>query len=299
MFNVKVSVIIPTKDRVEYLKRAIDSVLCQSYAVFEIIVVDDASEDVDYKFLSEIPTVKLILNKHALGGAGARNVGIRAARGDIVMFLDDDDAWLPNKVQEQLLAFDNDREVVLVFSGRKIVRSSDLATPIRSIEATSGSINLTNMCLKNCVGTTSSVAILREKLLEVEGFDNNLPCYQDYDLWLRLSMVGKLASDKSSGVLYTIFDEPGHQISRKQDGRHVFAKEYLLKKYKGKLSVNDYKRLESNLNFMTSKAILSYSKFKALRFAAISLIKSPNVRSFKMMLLSLAVVFGLKSEQVI
>lgn len=100
------SVILPTYRRKETLKRAIDSLYSQSYTSIEIIVVDD-NADVEWNnyvqsILKDYPYVVYICNAKNLGSAETRNVGIRAAKGDYITFLDDDDIYLPEKVENQL-----------------------------------------------------------------------------------------------------------------------------------------------------------------------------------------------------
>lgn len=106
----KVSVIIPTYKRSAFLKRAIDSVLNQTYSDIEIIVVDDnnpnsidrsKTEEFMFSYNSD-NRVTYIKNANSVGGALARNEGIAVAKGEFITFLDDDDIYLPNKVASQL-----------------------------------------------------------------------------------------------------------------------------------------------------------------------------------------------------
>src|SRR5262249_36131121 len=102
--SVKVSVVIPTRNRAALLRRAIDSVLAQTSANLEIIVVLDGP-DRDSELLLKNHTddrVRHIVCAEACGGAEARNIGVRAGTGEYIAFLDDDDEWLPTKLEEQL-----------------------------------------------------------------------------------------------------------------------------------------------------------------------------------------------------
>lgn len=108
--NGLVSVIMPTYKRSEMLSRAIESVLAQTYTNLELLLVNDNEPDDDYtKELQQRVTVynsdsrfKLILQEKHVNGAVARNVGIRQAKGEYIAFLDDDDWWEPNKIEEQV-----------------------------------------------------------------------------------------------------------------------------------------------------------------------------------------------------
>src|SRR5574341_762936 len=101
-----ISVVIPTHNRSGLLPRAIKSVLGQSYPHFEVIIVDDASLDGTQEVVEALGNGRLLYLRHTtnLGGSAARNTGIRAARGELVAFLDDDDEWLPQKLARQIQA---------------------------------------------------------------------------------------------------------------------------------------------------------------------------------------------------
>src|SRR5215471_7855638 len=107
----KVSVIIPTHNRAEFLRSAITSVLNQTYQDFEIIVVDDASTDKTPEVVASFHDGKIKYIRHDAnkGDAGSRNTGIRNSSGDFLAFLDDDDEWLPEKLQMQVGLLRNSR----------------------------------------------------------------------------------------------------------------------------------------------------------------------------------------------
>jgi glycosyltransferase involved in cell wall biosynthesis len=109
---IKVSVIIPTYNRAEYVTQAIESVLAQTYTDYEIIVVDDGSTDNTKDVLSPyIDRIRYIYQKNA-GASAARNQGIKAAKGDWVAFLDSDDEWLPEKLAVQIRAVERNPQIV-------------------------------------------------------------------------------------------------------------------------------------------------------------------------------------------
>ena len=130
---MKTSVVIVTKNRKDFLLRALDSVLNQTVKADEIVIVDDAS---DYNIESvildlDIENLKLIINPKSFGGAVARNIGAKATTGNILMFLDDDDAWESEKIKIQVECFKNDDTLALVYGGRKIVKDNNLDLVIR------------------------------------------------------------------------------------------------------------------------------------------------------------------------
>src|SRR5262245_48882666 len=116
----KISVIIPTHDRAHFLPGAIFSVLNQTFQDFEIIVVDDASNDNTSEVVAAFNDERIRLLRHETnkGGSAARNTGILNAQCDYIAFLDDDDEWLPDKLAKQVnILFASPPEVGCVFTG--------------------------------------------------------------------------------------------------------------------------------------------------------------------------------------
>jgi glycosyltransferase involved in cell wall biosynthesis len=108
----KVSVIIPTYNRAEYVTQAIDSVLAQTYEDCEIIVVDDGSTDKTREALEPYMDRITYIYQENAGVSAARNTGIKAAKGDWVAFLDSDDEWLPEKLAVQMRAVERHPQLV-------------------------------------------------------------------------------------------------------------------------------------------------------------------------------------------
>ena len=110
--NPLVSVIIPTYNRADLVRRAIGSVLAQSYANFEVIVIDNASSDKTAEVVDSIVDARLKFIRHDVnkGPAASRNTGLRNSRGDYITFLDSDDEWLPQKLACQLDVFKEEGE---------------------------------------------------------------------------------------------------------------------------------------------------------------------------------------------
>ena len=180
-----VSVVIPTHNRVELLKNAIESVLKQSYGDFEIIVVDDGSTDGTGGYLKGLGDLRIFSHRFQkpAGGNSARNKGIDMARGEFVAFLDDDDEWMTDKLEKQMKLFE-DESVGLVYTGTEIIY------PHYNIRYTNipkyrGDLSR-SILMTNLIGTTSSV-VLRKDVLDKSGmFDEKLKAKQDYDLWIRV-----------------------------------------------------------------------------------------------------------------
>ncbi|MEZ9799003.1 glycosyltransferase family 2 protein [Vibrio cyclitrophicus] len=290
---MNISVIIPTKNRCEFLKRALASVLVQIRENDEIIIVDDASDTPQYDFIDD-SRVKVIYNQISQGGAKSRNIGVDESRNEILMFLDDDDAWVEHKISSQLEILKS-KSVSMVFSGKLVVWDTDLQKVVRKINTNKSKIDTSGLCKCNYVGSTSSVAVRRSDFLSVGGFDSKLECFQDYDLWLRLSRKGYGISDQQHNVYYTIFRRSGMQISRATDGRHERAAKYLLNKYENTFNTLDGKMFSANLNQLVSKATNHSNPIVSLRYSTKALVTAPSVRGFKFFIASIASMVGIKN----
>jgi glycosyltransferase involved in cell wall biosynthesis len=191
MSTPEVSVIIPTCNRPKLLSAAIHSVIGQSFRDFEIVVVDDASDFFTADLVKSFQDnrVRWIRHEQRRGGAAARNTGIRNSAGEFVAFLDDDDEWHPEKLSRQVAVLKESSSAVgVIYTGCEAVDRVSGEVRAKKIPVHKG--DLSDILLQgNCIGSTSSV-LMRRQCFEVVGmFDESLPSFQDYDLWIRLSRV--------------------------------------------------------------------------------------------------------------
>lgn len=163
---LNVSVVIPTRDRPDMLKRAAASVENQTWRNFELIVIDAVPRN--------------------LGVAAARNAGIRSARGEWIAFLDDDDEWMPRKLEAQMAHIAEQPDTVAVQTREIWMRRGRRVNPRPVHEQPDGWI--LPRALKLCLVSPSSVMIRRGLFDEIGMFDESLPACEDYDLWLRLGL---------------------------------------------------------------------------------------------------------------
>jgi glycosyltransferase involved in cell wall biosynthesis len=190
---VMVSAIITTHNRKALLKRAIESVLSQIYKDIECIVIDDASNDGTTDYISEYITENRIIyhrisEDESTGGNHARNVGISMARGKYIAFLDDDDEWLPMKIEEQVNCLIKNPGIQFVHvGGYKVYDSENGRT--ETVGNSSGQYIVQDFKREILTGIrTMNVAMMVEKalLLDVGGFDEKLKYLQEYELSIRL-----------------------------------------------------------------------------------------------------------------
>jgi glycosyltransferase involved in cell wall biosynthesis len=122
----KVSVIIPTFNRAEFLNRAVKSIIDQEYKNLEILIVDDRSNDdteaVVKDLIGRYPHIKYCVNRRSKGPSGARNTGIIESSGEYLAFLDSDDVWLPKHLSEGVRFLDQHPEIDVLFGNFKVVR---------------------------------------------------------------------------------------------------------------------------------------------------------------------------------
>lgn len=230
-----VSVIIPTKNRRALLERAIESVAKQTFTDWEIIVVDDASSDDTRQFMEESKLNRMIYirSESGQGGAVSRNIGIKNASGELIAFLDDDDEWLPEKLSMQVKCFKDNPGLGICYTGRASVVKGKRITGLSkkySFKLPEAADHFKAIMTDNFIGITSSVMIPKNILIDLNGFDENLACYQDYDLFIRI-----LKNRKAAGI-----DEPLVKYYLENDVQHVSftseninsASEYILEKFK-------------------------------------------------------------------
>ena len=181
-----VSVIIPTFNRSSMVVEAVESVLAQSYAELEVIVVDDGStDDTRERLRSYGQRLILVVNEKNRGVSAARNRGIRQSRGEFVALLDSDDLWRPGKIQRQLDFFSAHPRAMICQTEEIWVRRGRRVNPRQKHRKYSGYIF--PHCLPLCIVSPSAVMIRRELLSRVGLFDEQLPACEDYDLWLRIA----------------------------------------------------------------------------------------------------------------
>lgn len=192
-----VSCVIPSYKRADTLKRAIDSVLNQTYKEIEILVVDDNIPGDEYSLklekiigdYSQEDRLVLIKQPYHINGAEARNVGIRAAKGNWIAFLDDDDEWLPTKIEKQLSALKLNPDCMGAscyyneYVDFKLVHSCP--------PYTSDNLNMKILC-RQVAMYTPTLILRKDKLLEFGAFDNKLRRHQDLQLLTEFTCRNKM-----------------------------------------------------------------------------------------------------------
>ena len=188
----RVSVIVPTRDRLPQLQRALAGVAAQSLRDFEVIVVDDASADGTREWLASGSMASHVVTTTASAGAGAaRNRGIERARGDLIAFLDDDDVWQPAYLEQQVRYLDANRDAALSYADHLEVDASGRTSRPDTNALLPYSSPLVRMLAEAFVHTMSVVVCRRELFGSLGPFDERLRVVQDLEWYARLLSSGR------------------------------------------------------------------------------------------------------------
>ena len=185
----KVSVIIPTYNRAEFLRSTITSVLNQTFQDFEIIVIDDASQDHTREVVNSLndERIRYIRHERNKGVAAARNTGIVNAKSDYIAFLDDDDEWFPEKLQKQFNLLESCPPTIgVVYTGSLRIEESSKKILSKIFPKKRGDI-FDEILTTNRAADTSTIFLRKQCFEKVGLFDEDLHFGEDYDMWLRIS----------------------------------------------------------------------------------------------------------------
>ena len=234
----KVTVIIPTFNRSQVLPRAIDSVFSQSFEDWELIVVDDGSDDGTDTLLKTYKDPRVtVMTQNNRGVSAARNLAIKASQSLYVAFLDSDDEWLSHKLQDQINYMEENDDIPLVHGEEIWVRNGVRVNPMKKHKKSGGDVFADS--LKLCC-ISPSPALMRKTIFEEVGhFREDFAVCEDYDLWL------KITSRYPVGFL-------SHSLIKKYGGHE----DQLSRKYKAM----DYWRIKSMTDLLTTESLKSDQK---------------------------------------
>lgn len=285
--NPRVSVVVPTNSRRQLLAETLAAILNQTLRDFELIVVDNMSRDGTEDHVLGLKDGRVSYYRNDNHGiiATNRNFGIRKARGEFVAFCDDDDIWLPEKLEKQLGVFD-DAGISAVatnyepFGDVRLIRkniSIAQARPFRDYSYDEVLLTLNPVI-------SSSVIVRRDHLLECGGFDErpDFRFIEDWELWLRLSRLGKIRVLTEPLLRYRMFKKEG------RDQRKVArATLKILEKHRdaGFLKAPLYRKAAGNCAVLIGKACLDADDPDGLAFFGRGVVSSTGFyNKFKSMM---------------
>jgi glycosyltransferase involved in cell wall biosynthesis len=224
-----VSVVIPAYQCSQYIAQAVESVLSQSYPNYEVIVINDGSPDTPALEAALAPFMDRILyvKQTTRGPSGARNAGIRQARGKYVAFLDGDDHWSTSHLSKQMVMFERDPGLALTYCDCVLVREEKPFNRYFTLQPQSRSVTFESLIVEDCAISTSSTLVLREALIATGMFDENFRRSEDFDLWLRMSFRGCRMAYHPDAEVYHRVNEAGlsaNKVAMKRDLIRVYGK---------------------------------------------------------------------------
>ena len=225
----EISVIIPTYNRCDLLKRAINSVIKQTITPKEIIIVDNGSTDQTYQMVSSLfPEINYFIEKKR-GVSAARNKGILESKSKWIAFLDSDDAWKPTKLEKQMeYSVFNQDKYRIIHTDETWYRNKKFLNQLKKHKKSGG--NIFKNSLQLCCISPSSV-VLKKQIFDDYGlFDENLEVCEDYDMWIRITAKEEVGFLDSPLVLK--YGGHSDQLSKKFWGMDRFRIKSLEKNLK-------------------------------------------------------------------
>ena len=277
-----ISVVIPTYNRAQLIRKSVCSVLDQTFEPAEIIVVDDGSTDKTWENLKGLGFKKTLRKNIALrylykdhgGVSSARNLGIKNSQFEYVAFLDSDDTWKTNKLEKQLKSLKSENYSFRLSHTNEIwIRNGIRINPSKKHLKSGG--NIFNKCLKMCCISPSTAIVHKTVFADIGFFDENLVACEDYDFWLRFCAYEPVHYLAEALVI----KNGGHsdQLSKKHWGMdrfRIYSLEKLLKDKK--LDKNCYNAAIGELIYKLEIMIKGAFKRKNTKFAEEMMIKKTN-----------------------
>ncbi|WP_127717980.1 glycosyltransferase family A protein [Halobacteriovorax sp. HLS] len=226
---MKVTVVIPTYKRYDYLERLLLSIERQTYKGFEVIVVDDCSpaqdeyQKVIEKFSNSFEKITYLSNEKNSGAPHSRNRGIRLARGEFIALVDDDDEWFETKLEKQLEVFEKgDQSLGLVYTWADVVDENKVKIgENRESVAGDGRRSIVDRCFV----CSPSVMLRKSSLIEAGLFDEEFPSCQDWDMWTRILFNGNTCDVVKEPLVY-YYKHGGETIGKSPRALVGFKKYY-------------------------------------------------------------------------
>jgi glycosyltransferase involved in cell wall biosynthesis len=266
---MKVSVIVLTYNRANMVTETIDSILKQTFRDFELIIVDNCSRDDTEKVIGGYADDRIRYFKNDNGGfiAVNRNYGISRAAGEYIAFCDDDDLWLPEKLEKQLLEFDEDGRLGLVCTNAMVFDATGDLRRYHQTGLSDDDFTLKSLIFKNLI-ICSSVLIKKRVIDDIGPFDTAPAIFtaEDFELWLRIASRYRVKYIDSPLVRYRV--HPGNVQKKDTDALKRNRAVYRSLLAKGVIDRGLYRRIYLRVLgielLLRSRVIMIASRLKRL-----------------------------------
>ena len=204
--NPQISIITVTRNRAGFISKAIKSAQKQGFSNWELLVLDDDSNDetgaIIEAFTAKDRRIRYYKNSPFLGISRNRNLGLSLAKGKYIAVLDSDDEWIDkDKLQKQFDFLENNPDYVLIGSNIKII--DEKGNFIKNTDFAIEDMDIRKKILISNQIPHSSVLYRKDLAEKIGGYDNKLSCVEDFDLFLKLGLIGKLKNLKEITTSYT------------------------------------------------------------------------------------------------
>jgi glycosyltransferase involved in cell wall biosynthesis len=249
-----ISVIIPVYNGAKTIKETIESVLNQTWQNFELLVINDGSNDATLEIIQTIKDTRIQVFSYPNSGVSAsRNRGLTKAEGEFISFIDADDLWTPDKLELQLQALQDHPQAAVAYSwsdwidqsGKFLRKGGHITVNGKAYE---------KLLLRDFIESGSNPLIKKQALDEVGDFDQSLTSAEDWDMWLRLAAKNEFITVEVPQILYRISpNSASFNIAKMESAslkviQRVFAETPELTKLKRET-------LASRYNYLTFKAL--------------------------------------------
>ena len=277
----QISIIIPVYNGEKTIKETIESVLAQCFEDFEIIIINDGSEDSTLEVIANISDPRIQVFSYPNAGLSvSRNRGFDHSCGRYIAFLDSDDLWKPDKLSKQLKALHEHPQAAVAYSWTNFIDEFSNFVRIGSRVTITGNV-YPNLLLGNFLESGSNALVCRHALAEVGGFDESLRAAEDWEIWLRLSQKYDFVAVPHPHVLYRLST---HSMSTNVLQQEVACVQVMEQAFsKAPASLQSLKRCSaSNLyKYLTYRSLEGYPKratsFLAIQYLWKAIGYSPNL----------------------
>ncbi len=218
--NPLISVLLPTYNCDKYINECIDSILCQTYANFELLIIDDCSTDNTVNLIKEYQDqrIKLVVKEKNSGYTDSLNWGIENAKGKYIARMDGDDVCMPTRFEEQVAFLEVNLNVILCGTAIQIIGTSTVLRHPSNHDAIK-----VKLCFSSSFYHPSVMG--RIEVFRANLYNKKYEPAEDYDLWTRLAFQGKLANLEKILLLYRVHDnQVSNERKTTQDNNSLLCK---------------------------------------------------------------------------